>query len=73
MRDKITAEIAIKMANTGHLTLSTLHTNDAPSASVPVVQDGRGTIPDRQQYQHHRGTASDAKIMHTLQGKSAGE
>ena len=32
MRDKITAELAIKLANTGHLTFSTLHTNDAPSA-----------------------------------------
>jgi len=32
MRDKETAELAIKLANTGHLTFSTLHTNDAPSA-----------------------------------------
>jgi len=32
MRDTKTAEIAIKLANTGHLTFSTLHTNDAPSA-----------------------------------------
>jgi len=32
MRDKVTAELAIKLANTGHLTFSTLHTNDAPSA-----------------------------------------
>ena len=32
MRDKETAEVAIKLANTGHLTFSTLHTNDAPSA-----------------------------------------
>ncbi len=32
MRDRITADIAIKLANTGHLTFSTLHTNDAPSA-----------------------------------------
>jgi type IV pilus assembly protein PilB len=32
MRDKITAETAIKLANTGHLVFSTLHTNDAPSA-----------------------------------------
>ncbi len=32
MRDKQTAEIGIKLANTGHLTFSTLHTNDAPSA-----------------------------------------
>ncbi|MDX1419679.1 MAG: ATPase, T2SS/T4P/T4SS family, partial [Rubricoccaceae bacterium] len=32
MRDRDTAELAIKLANTGHLTFSTLHTNDAPSA-----------------------------------------
>ncbi|HMB92425.1 MAG TPA: ATPase, T2SS/T4P/T4SS family [Rhodothermales bacterium] len=32
MRDKDTAELAIKLANTGHLTFSTLHTNDAASA-----------------------------------------
>jgi type IV pilus assembly protein PilB len=32
IRDKQTAEIGIKLANTGHLTFSTLHTNDAPSA-----------------------------------------
>ncbi|HOV99175.1 MAG TPA: GspE/PulE family protein [Bacteroidota bacterium] len=32
MRDKVTSETAIKLANTGHLVFSTLHTNDAPSA-----------------------------------------
>ncbi len=32
IRDKKTAEIGIKLANTGHLTFATLHTNDAPSA-----------------------------------------
>lgn len=32
IRDLKTAEVAIKLANTGHLTFSTLHTNDAPSA-----------------------------------------
>jgi type IV pilus assembly protein PilB len=31
IRDKDTAEIAVKAALTGHLVLSTLHTNDAPS------------------------------------------
>ena len=40
MRDKITAEIAIKLANTGHLTLSTLHTNDAPSALSRLYKMG---------------------------------
>ena len=40
MRDKITAEIAIKLANTGHLTFSTLHTNDAPSAVARLYKMG---------------------------------
>jgi len=40
MRDKTTAEIAIKMANTGHLTFSTLHTNDAPSAVARLYKMG---------------------------------
>ncbi|HND60861.1 MAG TPA: GspE/PulE family protein [Opitutaceae bacterium] len=34
IRDRETAEIAIHAALTGHLVLSTLHTNDAPSAVV---------------------------------------
>ena len=34
IRDFETAEIAVKAALTGHLVLSTLHTNDAPSSSV---------------------------------------
>jgi len=40
MRDKLTAEIAIKLANTGHLTFSTLHTNDAPSAIARLYKMG---------------------------------
>lgn len=40
MRDKSTAEIAIKLANTGHLTFSTLHTNDAPSAVARLYKMG---------------------------------
>lgn len=40
MRDKLTAEIAIKLANTGHLTFSTLHTNDAPSAISRLYKMG---------------------------------
>lgn len=32
MRDLKSAEIGISLSNTGHLTFSTLHTNDAPSA-----------------------------------------
>ena len=40
MRDKVTAELAIKLANTGHLTFSTLHTNDAPSAVSRLFKMG---------------------------------
>jgi len=37
IRDKETAEIAIQASLTGHLVLSTLHTNDAPSALTRLV------------------------------------
>ena len=40
IRDLETAEIAIKAAMTGHLVLSTLHTNDCPSAIVRLVDIG---------------------------------
>lgn len=40
MRDLETAEIAIESSLTGHLVLSTLHTNDAPSATIRMVDMG---------------------------------
>src|SRR3954464_7840616 len=40
IRDFETAEIAIKAALTGHLVLSTLHTNDAPSTTSRLVNMG---------------------------------
>jgi type IV pilus assembly protein PilB len=40
IRDAETAEIGIKAALTGHLVLSTLHTNDAPSAITRLVNMG---------------------------------
>jgi type IV pilus assembly protein PilB len=40
MRDLETAEIAIEASLTGHLVLSTLHTNDAPSAVIRMVDMG---------------------------------
>ncbi len=40
IRDKETAEIAIQASLTGHLVLSTLHTNDAPSAMTRLVDMG---------------------------------
>jgi len=40
IRDLETAEIAIKAAQTGHLVLSTLHTNDAPQTLTRMVDMG---------------------------------
>lgn len=40
IRDQETAEIAIRSALTGHLVLSTLHTNDAPSALTRLLDMG---------------------------------
>jgi len=40
IRDRETAEIAIQSSLTGHLVLSTLHTNDAPSALTRLIDMG---------------------------------
>ncbi len=40
MRDKISADIAVKLANTGHLIFSTLHTNDSVSAITRLYNMG---------------------------------
>jgi type IV pilus assembly protein PilB len=40
IRDKETAEIAVQAALTGHIVLSTLHTNDAPSSVIRLIDMG---------------------------------
>ena len=40
IRDTNTAQIAIRSALTGHFVLSTLHTNDAPSAATRIIDMG---------------------------------
>jgi len=40
IRDRETAEIAIKAAQTGHMVLSTLHTNDAPQTLTRMINMG---------------------------------
>jgi type IV pilus assembly protein PilB len=40
IRDRDTAQIAVESALTGHLVLSTLHTNDAPSAITRLIEMG---------------------------------
>ncbi|WP_018150200.1 GspE/PulE family protein [Leeia oryzae] len=43
IRDRETAEMAVQAALTGHLVLSTLHTNDATSAVIRLIELG---VPD---------------------------
>jgi type IV pilus assembly protein PilB len=40
IRDEETADVALKAAQTGHLVLSTLHTNDAPAAITRLIDIG---------------------------------
>ena len=40
IRDTPTAQIAIRSALTGHFVLSSLHTNDAPSAAIRIIDMG---------------------------------
>ena len=40
IRDKETAEIAVQASLTGHVVLSTLHTNDAPSSVIRLIDMG---------------------------------
>ena len=46
IRDRETADIAIRSALTGHFVYSTLHTNDAPSAVTRLTRHGRRELPD---------------------------
>jgi len=68
IRDKETAEIAVQASLTGHLVLSTLHTNDAPS-SVTTDQYRRGAVPDRGRRERRAGAAPGAKDLPALQGR----
>ncbi len=47
IRDRETAHIAIESALTGHLVLSTLHTNNAPGALSRSHRDGGGAFSHR--------------------------
>ena len=47
IRDLETAEMAIQAALTGHLVISTLHTNDAPSAVTRLIDLGVAAVPDQ--------------------------
>ena len=47
IRDLETGEIAIKAAQTGHMVLSTLHTNDAPTTLTRLHEHGHRAVQHR--------------------------
>ena len=69
MRDFETAEIAIKAALTGHLVLSTLHTNDAPSTINRLAQHGRRAVSRLLVAQPHSRAAPGSGHLPALQDR----
>jgi general secretion pathway protein E len=67
MRDGETAQIAVQSALTGHLVLSTLHTNTAAGRSHPHAGHGRGALPNHLGCQWRAGTAPGAHAVRALQ------
>ena len=68
IRDYETAEIGVKAALTGHLVLSTLHTNDAPGDDQPPAEHGDRALPRLLLGDPHPRPAPAAEDLRRLQG-----
>ena len=66
IRDVETAEMAVRSAMTGHIVLSTVHANDAPSTATRLVDDGRRAVPSRVGALARGGAAAGAADLHAL-------
>ena len=62
-RDQETAQIAIQAALTGHLVLSTFHTNSAPATITRLIDMGIEPFLIASSVIHGNGTTIGAKIM----------
>ena len=69
IRDRETAQIAVEAALTGHLVLSTLHTNDAPTAVTRLVEMGIEPFLVASVDRVHRGPAAGAHALQRLPGR----
>ena len=67
IRDRETAQIAVEAALTGHLVLSTLHTNDAPGAITRLDRDGHRAVPRLERDRLRRRPAPRADALRALQ------
>ncbi len=63
IRDLETAQIAVQAALTGHLVLSTLHTNSAAGDGHPAARHGAGGLPARLDAERHHGAAAGAHAL----------
>ena len=68
IRDKETAQIALQASLTGHLVLSTLHTNDAPNAVTRLVDMGMEPYKIALGAAGRGRPAADAPALHGLPG-----
>ena len=69
IRDRETALIAVEAALTGHLVLSTLHTNDAPLGHHAAHRDGRRDVPRGVGGRLRRRAASGAQALRAVPGR----
>ena len=67
IRDAETARIAIEAALTGHMVLTTLHTNDAPGGDHAPAGDGDRVVPHLVGGRLRRGAAPGARALRALQ------
>ena len=68
IRDRETADIAIRSALTGHLVFSTLHTNDAPSAVTRLIDMGVENYLMTSSAGGGAGAAPGARDLQRVQG-----
>ena len=68
IRDLETAQIAVQSALTGHLVLSTVHTNDARVDREPPARHGRRGLPAHVDRHRHPRAAPRAHAVPALQG-----
>ena len=68
IRDSETARISTEAALTGHLVLSTLHTNDAPQRTEPTRRDGHRALPRVLGARLRTGSATRPKALREMQG-----
>ena len=63
IRDRDTADMAVQAALTGHLVLSTLHTNDAPTAVTRLLDLGVPAVPAELDAARRDGAATRAHAV----------